>query len=82
MPDRNPTLPPLPIATASKKLLHSTHALFCTIMPTSGEKGGGVLGGGGSRGVKCEMMMDDDEMNNFFTFFVQWQSESSRITQH
>ena len=36
-------------------------------MPTSGEKrGGGVLVGGG-RGMnwKCEMMMDDDEMNYF-----------------
>ena len=34
-------------------------------MPTSGEKRGGSLGGGGGRGVKCEMMMDDDEMNYF-----------------
>jgi hypothetical protein len=34
-------------------------------MPTSGERGGGFSGG--ERGVnwKCEMMMDDDEMNNF-----------------
>ena len=26
--------------------------------------------------------MDDDEMNYFFTFFVQWHSEGSRIAQY
>jgi hypothetical protein len=57
---------PLPIATASKKLLHSTHALFALSCPPLEKRGGGVLvGGGRGRNWKCEMMMDDDEMNYF-----------------
>ncbi len=34
-------------------------------MPTSGERGGGFQWGGGGVNWKCEMMMDDDEMNDF-----------------
>ena len=62
--------PPLPIATASQKQLHSFCALFALSCPPLGkEEWGGGNSVGEGRGVnwKCEMMMmgDDDEMNNF-----------------
>ena len=38
---------------------------FCIVMPTSGERGGEVSVEGKGVNWKCEMMMDDDEMNYF-----------------
>jgi hypothetical protein len=67
MPDRNPTLPSTN-RYGFAKIVAFYSCPFCTVMPTSGEKRGGSFGGGGGgRGMnwKCEMMMDDDEMNYF-----------------
>ena len=66
MPDRNPTLPLYQSLRLHKKQLHSSCALFALSCPPLGKEGGGNFSEGG-RGVnwKCEMMMDDDEMNNF-----------------
>ncbi len=53
---------------------------FCIVMPTSGERGGEFSGG---KGGELEVRNDDgwwwDEL--LFTFFTQWHSEGSRMTQ-
>ncbi len=56
--------PPLPIATASQKQLHSFCALFKLSCPPLGkeERGGFCEGGEGGELKVCN---DDDEMNNF-----------------
>jgi hypothetical protein len=55
---------------------------FCTVMPTSGERGGGEFqwGGEGVNGKHEMMMMGDDGDEQLVTFFTHWHSEGSRMT--
>ena len=65
MPDRNPTLP----LYQSLRLQKNSCILLMPFLHCHahlwGKRGGVLVGGGKGVNWKCEMMMDDDEMNYF-----------------
>jgi hypothetical protein len=65
MPDRNPTLP----LYQWLRLRKNSCILFVPFLHRHahlwGKRGGNFSEGGRGVNWKCEMMMDDDEMNNF-----------------